>query len=160
MWTVFDPTGNSRYYRYEYEETYRVIAPDWQPIDVEGEPQQPFVLPSCNVTISPVPRSPDKRICYPTDFPNNVIITTTNNFDEDRLQRFPVRFINRDNYIISHRYSILVRQFVVSPEAYAFFETLRDFAENESVFSDTQPGQLSNNITSTTDVDETSAGLF
>ncbi|MGX1929965.1 DUF4249 domain-containing protein [Flagellimonas sp. 2504JD4-2] len=157
----FDPTGNSRYYRYEYEETYRVIAPDWISGDLEGVPAPPFLIePDCNVRISLEPRSPDLRICYPTDFPNNVIITTTNNFDEDRVQRFPVRFINRDNYIISHRYSILVRQYVVSPEAYAFFEALQDFSENESVFSDTQPGQLINNIASTADVDETVLGYF
>lgn len=156
----FDPTGNSRYYRYEYEETYRVIAPDWISTDVEGEPTPPFAQPTCNVTISPEPRSPDKRICYPTDFPNNVIITSTNNFDEDRVQRFPVRFINRNNYIISHRYSVLVRQYVISPEAYDFFQTLQDFSETESVFSDTQPGQLINNITSIADVDEPVLGYF
>lgn len=157
----FDPTGNSRYYRYEYEETYRVIAPDWISENLEGVPSPPFLFgPDCNVRISSEPRSPDIRICYPTDFPNNIIITTTNNFDEDRVQRFPVRFVNRDNYIISHRYSILVRQFVVSPEAYAFFETLRDFSETESLFSDTQPGQLINNIASTTDVDEPVLGYF
>ncbi len=157
----FDPTGNSRYYRYEFEETYRVIAPDWLPFDLEGVP---LVFPSgpedCNVRIRSERRSPDKRVCYPTDISNDIIITTTNNFDEDRVQRFPVRFINRDNYIISHRYSILVRQYVVSPEAYAFFETLRDFSETESLFSDTQPGQLNNNIASTTDVNEPVLGYF
>nr|WP_299173591.1 DUF4249 domain-containing protein [uncultured Allomuricauda sp.] len=157
----FDPTGNSRYYRYEYEETYRVIAPDWISSDLEGVPIPPFRLEQdCNVRISSEPRSPDKRICYPTDFPNNVIITTTKNFDEDRVQRFPVRFINRDNYIISHRYSVLVRQYVISPEAYDFFQTLQDFSETESVFSDTQPGQLFNNITSIADVDEPVLGYF
>ena len=101
-----------------------------------------------------------KRICYPTDVSNDIIITTTNNFDEDRVQRFPVRFVNRDNYIISHRYSVLVRQYVISAEAYAFFETLRDFSETESFFSDTQPGQLNNNIASATDVNEPVLGYF
>ena len=26
----FDPSGNSKYYRYEYEETYKIIAPRWK----------------------------------------------------------------------------------------------------------------------------------
>ncbi|MEX0314381.1 MAG: DUF4249 domain-containing protein [Allomuricauda sp.] len=157
----FDPTGNSRYYRYEFEETYRVIAPDWLPNDLEGVPLPfPSGPEECNVRISSEQRSPDKQVCYPTDISNDIIIATTNNFDEDRIQRFPVRFINRDNYIISHRYSILVRQYVVSQETYAFFETLRDFSETESLFSDTQPGQLVTNIASSVDADEPVLGYF
>ena len=57
----FDPTGNSRYYRYELEETYRVIAPDWLPDDLEGVPLPfPSGPNECNVRISSERRSEDK----------------------------------------------------------------------------------------------------
>jgi hypothetical protein len=71
-----------------------------------------------------------------------------------------VRFINRDNYIITHRYSILVRQLVQSPEAYTFFETLNDFSGSESLFSETQPGFLQGNVYSSDNPDEKVLGYF
>src|SRR5690606_36807471 len=30
----FDPTGQSKYYRYTYEETYKIIAPYWSPYKI------------------------------------------------------------------------------------------------------------------------------
>ena len=74
-----------------------------------------------------------------------------------------VRFINRNNYIISHRYSILVRQFVQSNEAFTFYETLNDLSRNESLFSETQPGFLAGNVSSTAVVkinSDTSYGIL
>ncbi len=151
----FDPSGNSNYYRYEYEETYKIIAPKWGPQDLIGDPDEDK---PCGVLI--VPREQDEQVCYTTDSSNRIILTDTNIFAEDRVSQFPVRFINRNNYIISHRYSILVRQFVQSNEAYAFFETLRDFSGSESLFSETQPGFLAGNISSLDNESEKVLGYF
>ena len=57
-----------------------------------------------------------------------------------------VRFIGKDNFIITHRYSILVKQYVQSLESYTFYETLRKFSSSESLFSQIQPGELLANI--------------
>jgi hypothetical protein len=149
----FDPTGTSMNYRYEYEETFRIIAPEWTPDDLIGDPEG-----GCGLLI--VPREGEEETCYRTDISNTIILTDTNGFDEDRVSRFTVRFINRDNYIISHRYSILVRQFVQSNEAYTFFETLNDFSGSESLFSETQPGFLIGNVASDENEDEKVLGYF
>ena len=34
----YDPTKSSKYYRYEYEETYKIIAPKWLPYTVSVNP--------------------------------------------------------------------------------------------------------------------------
>ena len=149
----FDPTGNSRNYRYEYEETYKIIAPNWGPNDLIGDPEG-----GCGVLI--VRRENDEQVCYTTDKSNTLILNNTNGFTEDRTSRFLVRFISRDNYIISHRYSILVRQFVQSNEAYTFFETLNSFSGAESLFSETQPGFLSGNVFSEDNSNEKVLGYF
>ncbi|WP_411030555.1 DUF4249 domain-containing protein [Spongiimicrobium sp. 3-5] len=149
----FDPSGNSQYYRYKYEETYRIIAPRWGPSDLFLDTTVP-----CGVKIER--RQTEERTCYTTDLSNSIIITSTNSFTEDRVTRFPVRFINRNNYIMSHRYTILVKQFVQSPEAFTFFETLRDFSGSESLFSETQPGFFAGNVTSVDNRDEKVLGYF
>jgi hypothetical protein len=147
------PSGNARNYRYQYEETYKIIAPDWTPKDLIGDPEG-----GCNVLV--VMRENEERVCYATDNSNSIILTDTNSFPDDRVNNFVVRFIPRDNYIITHRYSILVRQFVQSAEAYTFFETLSRFSGTESLFSETQPGFLAANITSLENPDENVLGYF
>jgi len=79
---------------------------------------------------------------------------------EDRVSNFMVHFINRNNYIISHRYSILVRQLVQSNTAFRFYETLGEFSSSESLFSETQPGFLEGNVFSMQDEDEKVLGFF
>ncbi|WP_420399866.1 DUF4249 domain-containing protein [Flagellimonas sp.] len=149
----FDPTGSSKNYRYEFIETYRVIAPTWTPISLIGDPAG-----GCNVI--KVPNNTDEEICYATDFSNQIILTSTEDLEEDRVSNFMVRFISRDNYIISHRYSILVRQYVQSNAAYTFFETLNELSGSESLFSQTQPGFLEGNVFSKETEEETVIGFF
>lgn len=152
----FDPAGNSLNYRYEYEETYKIIAPFWRPDDLV-----PLVGPGigpCQVEV--VPREQPEEICFATDNSNEIILTDTNGLDEDRVDNFMVRFINRNNFIISHRYSILVRQFVQSNQAYTFYETLNEFSGNQSLFSETQPGFLQGNVSSDEDPEEKVLGYF
>lgn len=149
----YDASGNSKNYRYEYEETYKIIAPEWTTRDLIGDPAG-----GCGLLV--VPREGEEQVCYATVDSNSLILTDTNGFTEDRVSRFVVRFINRDNYILSHRYSILVRQFVQSNPAYTFFETLDEFSGSESLFSESQPGFLSGNVFSEEDPNEKVLGYF
>ena len=153
----FDPTGNSGFYRYEYEETYKVIAPEWNPVALAPAPDDEE-FDECDVIL--VAGNPEEEVCFASATSNSIIITSTESLDSDRVVRFPVRFINRDNYIISHRYSILVRQFVQSTRAHTFFRTLQDFSGTESLFTDTQPGFFNGNVFSKDDGDENVLGYF
>ena len=137
----FDPTGNSTYYKYEYEETYKIIAP-------RGSPNELVVLSEEDMTVNVVRRDPDKeeQTCYATDKSISIILTKTSGASEDRVTDFTVRFLNKDNFIISHRYSILVKQYVLSQQAYTFYEKLKDFSGSENLFSQSQPGFINGNI--------------
>ncbi len=148
----FDPSGNASNYRYVYEETFRIIAPRWFPEDLVPIPE------SCDLDTAP--RDPEVRVCYRTEFSNSIIQISTNNLEEDRVSRFLVRFINRDNYIISHRYSILVKQLVQSDASFTFYQTLNDFSGSESLFTQTQVGFLNGNVFSDIERDEKVLGYF
>lgn len=149
----FDPEGNSIYYRYEYEETYRFDAPDWVRFDIVSTPEglRPFEL---------VDRPIEKRICYKTEVSNEILVVDTNSLSEDRIDNFVVRFIKSDDVRISDRYSILVRQFIQSEEANGFYKQLSDFSSSDNLFSQTQPGFIVSNITSENNPDEKVLGFF
>lgn len=59
---------------------------------------------------------------------------------------FPVRFISDQNYIISHRYSIFVKQYVQNFESYNFYRIMKEISGSSSVLSPRQPGILNGNI--------------
>lgn len=146
----YDPSATSKYYKYEYEETYKIIAPKW-------------VLNKAVVTgpkeVSLFPRTTEAKTCYSTKTNADVIITTTAGLNEDRIN-FPVRFISNQNYIISHRYSILVRQYVESLAAYTFYKTLKQLSATGSILSQNQPGFFYGNIKSVENPDEKIIGFF
>ena len=149
-----NPSETNNFYSYEYEETYKVIAPRWIPeeLEVVEDTEPPSVII--------VPRSLEERVCYPTNISNNFILADTEDLDMGRISNFMVRFINSNDYILSYRYTILVRQFVHNPEAFNFLETLNEFSSNESLFSETQPGFLEGNISAEDNPDEKVLGYF
>ncbi|MGB5314589.1 MAG: DUF4249 domain-containing protein, partial [Robiginitalea sp.] len=133
-------------YRYAYEETYLVIPPfsnpfEWGEIDYDFNDGDGW-------EVSVAPRTTDVSVCYASNESKDIILASTGGLTENNLIDFPVRFIGRDQYIISHRYSILVRQFHQSPEAHSFYGTLDDFSSAESIFNSVQPGFLEGNIRS------------
>lgn len=151
----FDPQGNSKYYRYEYEETYKIIAPLWSPYDAVllGEGIDRIYL---NVIL----REREERLCYGTDNTKDIIIHNTVALSEDRVSRLNIRFIKSDNYILTYRYSILVKQFVQSPQAHFYYETLKGQSSSENLFSENQPGFIVGNVFSTQDENENVVGFF
>lgn len=153
---TFDASSTSRFYRYEYEETYKIIAPFWSPLDVVFTIQL-----STGPAFTVIRREREEQVCYGTDQEKAIDVVNTLNLGEDRLSGYNVRFINRDNYILSHRYSILVRQYVQTPESFAYYEALRGLAQSAtSVFTEDQPGFLAGNVFSVTDENENVAGFF
>lgn len=152
----YDPNRTSKYYRYEYEETYKIITPLW-------DPDTAILLPPLEIgghkEIGLIPRTGESKTCYSTDYSKDIILTTTNELSEDRVN-FPVRFISNKNYIISHRYSILVRQYIQSLEAYTFYKTLKELSGSESILSQNQPGFFYGNINALNNPNEKIIGFF
>ena len=141
-----EPTqGNPKNYRYTYEETYKIIAPYWQENDFELTDYDPTTTPFPTYNLEIVPREIQNRICYNTVFSSTIDQISTVGTGAG-IQRHMVRFIGKENFIISHRYSILVKQQVQSADAYSFYETLKSFSQSENVFSQVQPGALNANV--------------
>jgi hypothetical protein len=152
----YDPTATSKYYRYEYEETYKIVAPMW---DDEMTRLAPLAPGEEHQAIMILPRTKETKTCYTTKKEDYIILTSTNGLSEDRV-RFPIRFISNQNYIITHRYSILVRQYIQTIEAYTFYKTLKEMSGSESILSQSQPGFFYGNIKSSDNPNEKIIGFF
>ncbi len=144
-------------FRYTYEETYKIIAPNWNEDDFLLTNYDPCALPVPTYDLEIVPRTVQNQVCYSTVASNTIIQGTSLN-STNVVKGFPVRFLGKNNYVTSHRYSILVRQHVQSAEAYGFYETLKELSESDNVFSQVQPGPLEANIKRMDGVDETVLG--
>jgi hypothetical protein len=145
-----DARGNdqeSKYYRYTFDESYKIIAPSWQPQDFKLTNYDPCALPTITYDLEIFSRDQEEgKVCYGKQSSSAIIQTTTLDLQENTITRFPIRFLDRENYIISHRYSILVKQYVQSQNAYNFYKTLNNFSSNKSIFSSVQPGILEGNV--------------
>lgn len=155
----YDPTGNSRYYRYEFEETYLILAP------FAISPEEVVVLSdnppySIETSVTTEPRSREERTCFNTLFNNTIVQTQTTGLQEDRVTRFPIHFIQGNDPIIRDRYSINVIQYVQSLEAYTYYKILNELSGSESILSQNQPGFINGNITSNENPDEKVLGFF
>ncbi|MEM7084555.1 MAG: DUF4249 domain-containing protein [Bacteroidota bacterium] len=150
----YDPTDSSRYYRYEYEETFKIIAPDWKNIDLIVLAEDPLCL------IGEVDRPDEQEICFRTERSAEINLASTAALSEDRLARHLARFVPSDDYRISHRYSILVRQYIQTEAAHSYFKTLQNFSNEGSLFSQIQPGFIPGNIFSESNSAEKVIGFF
>ncbi len=149
----FDPTNSSKYYRYEYEETNKIIAPKWVPVKAVVTPN-PF--PG---VIDIVPRTTEAQICFTTKKSDKIILTSTNELSEDKVI-FPVRFIRDNDYIIANRYSIFVKQYVQNLAAYTYYKTLKELSGSDGILSQNQPGFFFGNIKSVENPEEKVIGYF
>lgn len=140
--------GNVKNLRYTYDETYKIVAPFWVEDDFRLTDYDPCALPVPTYNLEIVPREEEQKVCYGNALSNTIIQTQQTNENDQGLNKFMVRFLSKENYIISHRYSIEVEQLVTSTESYSFYEQLNNFSQTGSVFSQVQPGFLVGNLSS------------
>ncbi|WP_294958988.1 DUF4249 domain-containing protein [uncultured Flavobacterium sp.] len=163
----FEPTNTSKYYRYEYTETYKIIAPVWSSQEtvmvsipaIPANPDQDFPGSPAREDIVLRLRNRETRTCFSTKKSSDIILHNTNSLSEDRVH-FPVRFISNQNYIISHRYSIFVKQYVQNLAAYTYYKTLKDLSTSGGILSPKQPGFFYGNIKSVENPSEKVIGFF
>lgn len=148
------PADSDKLFRFAYEETYKIIPPYWTPFEFEIiRDETEFIFDDAgNVQevlypdVRLVPRAREEQVCYRTDLSAGEVLLNANRLNGNKAERTLVRFIGVDNPIISHRYSILVKQRGVSRQAFDFYDRLVTFSQSESLFSQVQPGSLEGNV--------------
>ncbi len=145
--------NNSKYFKYEYIETYKIVAPFWSDSKLE------IVSENLPYKVKVVPDFEKSRICYKSENSIEIIQKETSVLSEGAID-FGLKFIPKKSFSISHRYSILVKQHVQSFEAYNYYKTLNKLSTDNNLFSQSQPGFIQGNITSTTNINNKVVGFF
>ena len=152
--------SGGKYFRYEYEETYKIIAPFYNPFEFDVIDSLFFADgDNDGFEIDIKPRDDDSQFCYGFQIGRDLILRDSEQNFNNSTGKFEIRFLENDDFKIAHRYSILVKQYNLSTDAYSYYSTLDDFASDENVFTDIQPGFLEGNITSL-DENELVLGYF
>ena len=102
---------NAFFYRYEFEETYQLIPPFWFDLDIKIVSRNP---PEVDVES----RKREERVCYKTDLSSRIILNTTTDLVENRVERFMINFVTPEDLKLRDGYSILVKQYVQSEAAH------------------------------------------
>ncbi len=142
--------GTANYYRYEYVETFKFNSNYFKVNDliiVDGEPVE-------------IPKQKEEYTCYQTNNSQEIILANTNSLSEDSVNDLLIKFISSDNPSLSNRYSLLVKQYVISRGAYNYYETLEELAGSDNVFSQSQPGFFAGNIENINNPEEKVIGYF
>lgn len=143
----YDPTGNAKNFRYEWEETYKIVTPYKSILDYDNSLGQ--------IVYREIPID----ICYSTNTSTSLIIGTSVGTSANRIVEFPVQFVTGDTDILRNRYSILVRQFSVSNATYNYYQRIKT-SERQGTLFDEQQGSVIGNIISADDPNEVVLGNF
>src|SRR5690606_38063316 len=170
MVVVFANSGDNldgaTFFKYEYEETYKIETPYYSPLDlvminvVYGENVFLEAELDFYYELELVPKPENVRICYTTKTSTDIIQTSLNDSQNNSVVNFPVRSIRSNDPIIRERYSILVKQYVQSLEAYNFYRVLKELGTIENLFTDNQPGYIQGNMSAEHNTEENVIGFF
>lgn len=144
-----DFTDQARYFRYEWEDTYKIVTPFPAPYAYDSTAANSLVI-----------REDTIWTCYRSGSSNRLIYGSTVGNSENRMAEFPVRFVTREEQHLRTQYSLLVRQFAISEDAYLFYKTLTENNEGGGSLFDQQTGSVVGNITSMENPEEPVLGFF
>ncbi len=150
-----DPQDTTRYYSWEYEETWEFnsfyTTNLWYVVS-------PF-NGNVGVDYSPAEYAQKIYTCWTSDRSSNILIGTSIKLSRDTIH-LPITFIPQDAWKLSKLYSINVKQYSPSPAGYEFLERMKKNTESLGTLFDPQPSQLVSNIRCVDDPNEPVIGFI
>src|SRR5258706_12160544 len=139
-----DNQNNTRYYQWKYEEIWEIhsayksalkylIDPDGNPIGLGWR--------------DPLTHQEDTTIykCWQSHDNTNIVLGSSEKLSTDKIY-LPIVSIEPKSEQLSVLYSLHVRQYALSHEAYLFFEKIKKNTEQVGSIFDAQPSELQGNI--------------
>lgn len=128
-----DGSNNTRYYRWSYDETWRFHA----------KYQSSFMVDKGIILRPP---SEASYYCFASAKSTTIVIGSSAKLTQDVIFQQPVTTIAAESEKIEMRYSIFLKQYALTKEAYQFWENLKKNTEQLGSIFDAQPSQLTGNI--------------
>ncbi len=130
-----DPLNATRYYRWEYEETWEIHSSYFSYFVYENGIVRPRQLPAENV-----------YTCWKYNNSSDIILANSNRLQDDIIYKGPITLISPGDERLGERYSILVREYSLEREAYDFFELIKKNTQDIGSLFSPQPSEIRGNI--------------
>ncbi len=144
-----DVKNNTRYYRWEYQETWIIRSFYHSHYVSTGD----TVVPRDDVHNS-------IWQCWQKDTSSNIILASSARLANDVISQSPIIFISSESEKLSVEYSILVKQYALSSDAFSFWQNIKKNTEQIGTIFDVQPSEISGNIHCLTDPSEPVIGYL
>ena len=129
-----DDNNATRYYRWDFTET-------WQ---FHSAYRSGYYSNGIDSIKS---RTVDQQVytCFGSDSSTSVLIASTNKLNKDIVSQAPITFVQASSEKIETKYSILLKQYALTSDAYEFWETLQKNTEKLGSIFDVLPSETQSN---------------
>jgi hypothetical protein len=129
-----NPADNTRYYRWEFEEVWKILTP------------YTSLYVSNGSRISARTPQQDVHTCWASDVSTGIIVSSSIKLAHDVIYQAPLTPVAANSEKLGARYSILVKQYGITADAFTFWDQLRKNTETLGSIFDAQPSEISGNI--------------
>ena len=145
-----DPANSTHYYFWSYDETWIF----------HSRYESDYIVDPASNTI--VPRNGNQQIyyCFGNDISSNILLGNTSKLKSDLVYESPLTQIPITSEKLEQKYSILVRQYALTQDAYNFYQNLKTNTEQLGSIFDAQPSQINGNIHNVTNPNEPVIGYI
>ncbi|NCD69159.1 DUF4249 domain-containing protein [Mucilaginibacter agri] len=144
-----DPTGTVKYYRWDFDETWQYVA----------LLQSFYKYDAINNKI--VPRAGENIYnCWKTNPSTQVLLGSTAGLSQAVVSALPVSYVDESTGKLAHGYSMLLRQYGLTKEAYEYWQKLKKNTEQLGSIFDAQPSALTGNLHNVNDAKEPVLGYI
>ena len=98
--------------------------------------------------------------CWKTSNISNYYTYSTLNLTANKIKKMPLNFVSNEENRLSVRYSLLVKQYSLTTEAFNYWDELRKQSQESGKLYETQPSRIKGNIACIDDPHETVLGYF
>ena len=130
-----DDSKKSIYYRWEYAETWEFFSAFYSFLVWNGNSLEDRDMQNNNISR-----------CWTTNTSHPITLGSSAKLENDVIYRQRLTFLNSHSEKISYKYSVLARQYVLTKDAYEFWENLKKSTETLGSIFDPQPSQINGNI--------------
>jgi len=139
-----DVTKQTRYYRWDFDETWEIHSPFPSNL-IFDKTYLPYYIRTR--------KFPDEDVatCWKYGTSSSIVLANSTRLQDDIIYKAPVQFISNGSEKLAVRYSILLRQYALDREAYNFYELMKKNTEDIGNIFSPQPSEIRGNIKNVND---------
>lgn len=162
---VVGSSSETLYTRATYQETYKIVTPYILYADTEltNLVNNCYVSNGCSSVCYDIELTNldnPVNICYPTLSSNEIILQSSASLNQPMIERVPLKFINKEDYMLREGYSFLAQMYSQSYDVFQYYVTTAKLNSDGDVLSPVQPGFINGNMRSVADASTRVVGYF